>query len=455
MTILWLAFLPLAVMPVVFFLRGLRPVAGVLSMLTLLVLAVALMGQPQTTPAIVLGRSLSLSAYESAALALSLALLALTMLYGCWISQGELAYALTLGAVGFWLAAIMVRNMTISALLLEAGAIIAVMLVPSRRDGAAITGIRTLVLFVLAGPLILLAAWATENALGNTQDVLFTQIASAALAIGYGIALGVVPFHIWHPPVFRYGSTLSAVMLSAVFSTTLILRLVSTLNNFMWPGGDRLFMTLLVNTGIITTLFGSLMALPQRSVGRILAYTALADLGIVLIGLGIGTISSTQAALLHLGHRSVGIVTASMGLGILCRSLGDDDIDRLEGAWRSAPLGVIGLAIGGLSLAGLPLTAGFASRLPLYRALARDSLGWAVLLIVCTLGPTWAFIRCLTTSLVSVPNLARNKEAVLPGVLAVLLGAGLLLLGIWPNAMHVLPQDWWNSVLSGILAFAR
>ena len=122
---------------------------------------------------------------------------------------------------------------------------------------------------------------------------------------------------------------------------------------------------------------------------------------------------------------------------------------------RTQGIIVVAALLGGLSLAGLPLTAGFASRLPLYRALARDSLGWAVLLIVCTLGPTWAFIRCLTTSLVSVPNLARNKEAVLPGVLAVLLGAGLLLLGIWPNAMHVLPQDWWNSVLSGILAFAR
>ena len=455
MTILWLAFLPLAVMPVVFFLRGLRPVAGVLSMLTLLVLAVAMMAQQQTTPAIVLGRSVSLSVYESAAMALSLALLALTMLYGCWISQGELAYTLTLGAIGFWIAATMVRNMTIGALLLEAGAIVAVMLVPSRREGSAIMGIRTLVLFVLAGPLLLLAAWATENALGNAQNDLYPQIASVALAIGYGVALGVVPFHIWHPPVFRYGSSLAAVMLSAVLSTTLILRLVNTMNNFMWPGGERLFMSLLVNAGIATALFGSLVALPQRSVGRILAYTALADLGIVLIGLGIGTITSTQAALLHLGYRSVGIVAASMGLGILRRSLEDDDLDRLEGAWRSAPLGVIGLAIGGLSLAGLPLTAGFASRLPLYRALARDNLGWAIVLIICTLGPAWAFIRCLTTSLVSVPNLARNKESVLPGMLAALLGAGLLLLGIWPNAMHLLSQDWWNTVLSGILASSR
>lgn len=424
-------------------------------MLTLLVLAVALMAHQQATPAIVLGRSLSLSPYEAAAMALSLALLALTMLYGCWISQGELAYALTLGAIGFWIAATMVRNMAIGALLLEAGALLAVMLVPSQREGAAITGIRTLVLFVLAGPLLLLAAWATENALGNAQSSLFPQIASAALAIGYGIALGVVPFHIWHPPVFRYGSSLAAVMLSAVLSTILVLRLVNTLNNFMWPGGERLFMNLLVNVGIITAIVGSLMALPQRSVGRILAYTALADLGIVLAGLGIGTITSIQAALLHMGYRNVGIVTASMGLGILRRSLGDDDLDRLEGAWRSAPLGVIGLAIGGLSLAGLPLTAGFASRLPLYRALARISLGWGIVLILCTLGPAWAFIRCLTTSLVSVPNLARNKESAFPGILAVLLGVGILLLGIWPNAMHLLPRDWWNTVLSGILTFAR
>ncbi len=442
-------------MPIVFFFRGLRPVAGILAALTLLVMAGFLILRSQTAPEFLLGRPIALSAYEAAALALSLLLLALAVLYGCWIAQGELAYALTLGAVGFWVAATVMRNMSIGTLLLEVGMIIAVMLIPSEQKGAAITGMRTLTLFVLAGPLLLLASWAAESALGNPQNLLFPRIASVALAIGYSISLGIVPFHVWQPSVFRYGSSLAAIMLSAVLSTVLVLRLVDMVNNLMWPGGEQLFMTLLVNGGIITAFFGSLMTLPQRSVGRILAYTALADLGLVLIGLGIGTKMSMQAALLHLTYRSLGIVTASMGLGILRRSLGDDDLDRLQGAWRSAPLGVLGLALGGFSLAGLPLTAGFSSRLQLYRALAGESTEWAIALILCTAGPAWAFARCLTTALVSVPSLARQKESLLPGILTMLLGAAIFLLGIWPNVLGLVPQNWLDTVLSGILAFAR
>ncbi len=67
-----------------------------------------------------------------------------------------------------------------------------------------------------------------------------------------------------------------------------LLRLNDTMQTAMWPGGQELFANLLLAGGALTCIAGSLMAIAQRAVNRALAYTALADMGIVLIGLGTG-----------------------------------------------------------------------------------------------------------------------------------------------------------------------
>jgi formate hydrogenlyase subunit 3/multisubunit Na+/H+ antiporter MnhD subunit len=96
----------------------------------------------------------------------------------------------------------------IAGLLLEMGAFAAIMLIPSRQEGAAMTGMRALMLLALGGAVILLSAWAIESRAVNPDAAFLGQLASLALVIGFGLAFGVAPFHAWLPPVFRYGSPL-------------------------------------------------------------------------------------------------------------------------------------------------------------------------------------------------------------------------------------------------------
>jgi len=442
MTIMWLAALPLAMAVVVLLLRQIRVLAIPLTAATLVAMAVLCVSFGGARPLVLLGRSIGLAPSEAAGLALCCVLLAVLVLYGYRMYQGPAACSLTLTAIGLLAAATFVRNTTIAAVLLEIGAIVSVLLIPSQRPGAAMTGMRTLTLVALSAPMLLLASWAAEYLTGSPGDLLVARIGGLAVAIGFGLTLGVVPFHVWLPPIFRHASPLATAMISVVVNLTVLMYLGSMLQVTMWPGQSEFYAAILLAGGILTAVAGGIVAFPQQSVHRALAYAALADTGLVLVGLGVGTAVSVRAATLHVALRAVGVVAVSMAAGVLQDSLDGDDIEHLQGGLRRAPRSVLAMAIGGASLAGLPLTAGFATRFVLYRALATESPVWAIAVIVASTGPAWAFTRCLLAALVSAPTSGQRREPLMPSLLSLALSLALLVLGISPYLLNGLPSDW-------------
>jgi formate hydrogenlyase subunit 3/multisubunit Na+/H+ antiporter MnhD subunit len=441
-TIMWLVALPLVMAVVVLILRQIRMLAAPLTAATLVTMAILSISWGGERPLVLLGRSLGLLPGEAAGFALCCALLAVLVLYGYRIPLGQTAYPLTLAAMGLLAAATLMRNTTIAGVLLEIGVLIGVLLVPSLRPGAAMTGMRVLTVVAIAAPMLLLAAWAGEYLAGNPGDMVVSRIGGLAVVIGFGLALGVVPFHVWLPPVFRRANPLAIVMLSVVANWGILLYLGSMLQVSMWPGQQAFYAAILLAGGMVTAVAGGIMALPQRSVHGALAYAALADLGLVLMGLGIGTTVCVRAATLHAALRAVGIVAVAMAAGILQHSLGGDDVEHLRGGMRRAPWTLVAMAIGGASLAGMPLTAGFATRFVLYRAAAAESVPTAALVALASIGPAWAFARCLLATTVSAPTSGEQREPLMPALLSLALSLSLLLVGIFPHLLNVLPGDW-------------
>ena len=438
MIVLALAILPVAMALIVLLLHSLRTVAALVSTATLVAVGVlaATLGESETV--VILGRSVGLSAQGSAALAFCAILLALMVLYTYGVSGDSRLFPLTLAGMGFFAGAMMVSTMAIAVLLLEAGVVMAVMLVPSRHVGSPMAGSRILVLLVLSASLLLLASWAIEGGAGDSDDAQLVRMGCVALAIAGGLLLGIVPFHVWLPPVFRHASPLAAVMLSVVLGVSVLVHFESVSRGAISSGGNEFFSTLLLAGGIATAIVAGLIATVQRAISRAVAYAALADFGVVLVGLGIGTQASTGAATLHLAYRGIGVATVCMAMGIV----GGDDLEHLQGALRRAPLAVIGMIVGGLSVAGLPLTAGFTTRLALYRALAANHPGWALAVMACSIGPAWALTRCLVATLVSAPAPGGRREPLLPGLLALLLSLMLVALGVCPGLLSLLPKEW-------------
>lgn len=442
MTIVWLVILPLIMAVVVLVLHQIRVLAAPLTAATLVAMAILSVSWGGGRPLVLLGRSIGLAPGEAAGLALCSVLLAVLVLYGYRMPQGPMAYPLTLAAMGLLMAATLVRNTAIAAALLEIGVIIAVLLVPSQRPGAAMTGMRVLTLVALTTPVLLLASWAGEQLTSSPGDLFVARVGGLAVAIGFGLSLGVVPFHVWVPPVFRHAGPLAIAMLSVVANLAALFYLGSMLQVTMWPGQHEFYATILLAGGVLTAVVGGIMAFPQRSVHSALAYAALADLGLVLVGLGIGTSVSVRAATLHVALRAVGVVAVAMAVGILQHSLDGDDVEHLRGGLRRAPRSLVAMAVGGASLAGLPLTAGFATRFVLYRALAAETTTWGMLVVVASAGPAWAFVRCLLAAIVSAPASGERREPLMPAMLSLALSLSLLFFGIFPHLLNWLPGDW-------------
>ena len=446
--ILSLIALPIGVALVLVILRRFRVLASLLAAGALIVLVATLLAERTVDSWLLFGRAMDLPALESAVLAWCFALLALTMLYTNRVPQGDLTYPVTLSVVALFIAATAFRNSALATLLLEAGIIVATLLVPSERPGAAMSGMRVLVLLALSGPLLLVAAWAMQSYGAQPNAARWAQMATVALALGFGIGLGVFPWHIWQPALYQHGRVLAVVVLNVVLPAILLLHLGNMLQTSTWPGERTVTLGLLLYGGLLTAVAGSVMTLFQRSVGRVLAFVALADLGLVLVGLGLGTEASSRAALLHMGYRGVAVSAAMMGVGVLQQMLGGDTLDHLRSAFRRAPLAMLGVMVGGLSLAGLPLTAGFTTRLSLYGQLAADQPLWGLALIASSIGPIWAVARFSLAAWVSTP-VSEEHEPVVPGIIIALLSLVLLVLGLWPNLLTTWAGAWLQSTLSG------
>lgn len=440
MTTTWLALAPLGIAVIVFVLQRLRAVSTLLTAVGLAAMGYLVIHYRDGLSLLVLGRSFDLSSLEAVSLAFCIGLALVMVVYGYQVAESDLAHPLILLTMAVFAISAMARNLAIGGLLLQIAAIFAVMLIPSERPRSAMAGMRALVLLVIAGCFLLLGSWALEGQTAEATGGQLANLGGIILAIGFGMLLAAMPFHIWQPPVAKHSTPLAIVVCMVVLNIFVMLRINNLLFATPWPGGKEYFTGLLLLGGLATAVLAGLLAIPQRSVHRTLAFSAVAEAGLALAGLALGTELGIRAALLHMFCRGLGVTVMAMSLGVFRQVLGGDDSEHLRGALRRTPLAVAGLVIAGLSLAGLPPTAGFATRFMLYRVLGQSNPLWALSVLAATVGPTVAFIRLIVSALTPVvstdASAGENKrwaEPLLAGLLIVALSILLLAFGVRPE----------------------
>jgi formate hydrogenlyase subunit 3/multisubunit Na+/H+ antiporter MnhD subunit len=297
---------------------------------------------------------------------------------------------------------------------------------------------------MLVGPLLLITVWALEGRSLNPNDESLIRLGGFSLILAIAIGLGVFPLSFWLPPIFRINNPL-AVLLSFILQITLLVRLSSVFTISLWPGGQQVLYSLLVTAGFVTIIGAGVLAVIQESLGGILAYTVIADMGVVLVGIGLGTSSALQTSILHLGLRGLAIAGSSVGVSVLRTYYGTDSVARLKGAWHSNRLAVIGLSLCALSLVGLPFTAGFVSRLTILSMSGTNRVGWVIASIAAGFGPAFAWGRFLIFTRGRVDE-APRRTLLGPSILCVFIGAMLLVIGIYPRVIQLLPAEWLTAL---------
>jgi len=198
------------------------------------------------------------------------------------------------------------------------------------------------------------------------------------LIVGLAFKVGAAPFHFWTPDVYDGAPILITTFMSTVVKTAAFAGFLRLFYFCFVPLQDFWMPVILIIT-IITLFVGNISAVVQQSFKRMLAYSSISHAGYMLFAiLAVGP-TSAGAILAYAGAYSLASVVAFGALILVKRATGSDHFEAFNGLARKNPYLALALTVSMLSLAGIPLTAGFVGKFMMFSAALAD---YQVLLVV-------------------------------------------------------------------------
>jgi len=207
------------------------------------------------------------------------------------------------------------------------------------------------------------------------------KVAFGFIIIGLGLKLAMFPLHTWLPGAYAYAPTPVTAFLASTATKAalyLLLRFTFFVFDLSFAYVANVLMYILVGLGVIGMFFASLQAIFQTDVRRMLAYSSVAQVGYMLLGIGIATTASISAGYLHLLNHAIIKCGLFLALGAMWYRFGITRTEDFQGLGKTMPLTMGAFTVSGLSLIGVPFTAGFVSKLNLTLAAAAAGWWWAV-----------------------------------------------------------------------------
>lgn len=246
--------------------------------------------------------------------------------------------------------------------------------------------------FFVVGVGFLYMETGTLNMLGMAQVLAdnggssrVTQVAFAFVVVGLGLKLAMFPLHLWLPSAYAYGPSFVTAFLAATATKAALYLIIRFIFTVFDPSLDyviSILTWLLAVLGVVGMFAASLQAVFQTDARRVLAYSSVAQVGYMLLGIGMGTALGITAGYLHLINHAIIKGCLFVALGAFWYQFGITRIADFKGLGKTMPWTMAAFSIGAMSLIGVPGTAGFVSKYALMQAAADNGWWWAVAAIV-------------------------------------------------------------------------
>jgi multicomponent Na+:H+ antiporter subunit D len=229
-------------------------------------------------------------------------------------------------------------------------------------------------------------------------DVAYNKTVFTAFAffiVGVGLKLALFPLHQWLPNAYAYAPSVVTAFLAATATKVavyILLRFIFSVYGLDYALSDLTLplQSILLTLGVAGVLVCSVTAIHQSNIKRLFAYSSIAQVGYMILGLAIGTVAGVTATLLHIFNHALMKGALFLALAGLAHRLGVPTIDKFDGLGRRMPWTMGAIVVGGLSLIGVPLTVGFVSKW--YLLVASLVWGWWPLALVILIGSLLAAI---------------------------------------------------------------
>jgi multicomponent Na+:H+ antiporter subunit D len=245
------------------------------------------------------------------------------------------------------------------------------------------------VLFGMTGQLDFAAVAAALKEL-NAGPVL--GIVSAFFLLGFGLKAALVPFHAWLPDAHPSApAPISAVLSGLLIKVSGVYAMTRVFLNVF--GLTPALSTVLMALGAVSVVAAAFLALGQKDMKRMLAYSSISQVGYVVLGIGIGTPLGIAGGLFHLFNHALAKGLLFLTSGSVQQATGTRNMDEMGGLAKRMPVTAAANLIGALSIAGVPPLNGFWSKLIIIVALVQAGHPvFAVIAVLASVLTLWYYL---------------------------------------------------------------
>lgn len=269
------------------------------------------------------------------------------------------------------------------------------------------------------------------------EEPLLLAFALVFIMVGVGFKLAAIPFHMWAPDVYQGAPTSVTLFISAAPKVA-ALGMAFRILLIAFPDIAMQWQQIILVMALLSTGLGNLFAVIQNSIKRLLAYSAISHVGYMLFGILAANKAGYSAALYYMVVYSITSV-AAFGFVVLLsnRGLEIDNVDDLKGLSKRNPWLAFMMMIVLFSMAGVPPTVGFFTKLLVLKALVDVHMTWVAVLGLCfTVIGAYYYLRIVKIMYFDKPAkvepiLVNRFDALLYSVNSL----ALLYLGIFPGAL--------------------
>lgn len=243
------------------------------------------------------------------------------------------------------------------------------------------------------------------------------------ILVGASLKLALFPLHVWLPNAYTRAPSMVTVLLAATATKVgayVLLRFLFTIFGASLSFGILHTDVFFVAFGSAAVLIGSVIAIRQDNLKRMLAYSSVAQIGYIVLGIGLANVTGLTAAILHLFNHALMKGALFLSLAGIVYAAGSVNIRDLDGIGRRMPWTLAAFVVGGLSLIGVPLTVGFISKW--YLVLGALERGWWPLVVLILIGSLLAAIyvwRVVEAAYFHAPGKDKKKVQEAPAALLI------------------------------------
>jgi proton-translocating NADH-quinone oxidoreductase chain N len=274
----------------------------------------------------------------------------------------------------------------------------------------------------------------------------------STLIVGFGVKSAIVPLHTWLPDAHPEAPSPISALLSGIVIETGLYALTRVLFLIFEPSIFKLPIAFLA---VLTMTLANVTALLQTDIKRLLAYSSIAQIGYMLVGLAAGTAYGVMGLFLHVFNHSMMKGMAFLASGSIFHETDTRDLGRLRGVGKMMPITSVSLFIALLGLGGVPGTSGFISKYHLFSAAFGSGLGWLGIMGVLNSALSMAYyIRVMQVLMGSPEEGFKVHEAPIPMVIVTLVMAVIVVfLGVWPAPILNFASQASEALVEGLLHY--